>query len=484
MLSILYLTMFIFICFKMQSNKISLKQVFHFFKIAFTGKEEEFTTGSIRRAVFMLAIPMILEMLMESIFALVDILFVSRVSVNAVATIGLTESVITLVYAIAIGLSMAATAIVARRVGENDIEGASKAAVQVIFLGIFVAFIISIIGILYPKEILALMGAEPDLIAEGYGYTQIMLGGNLTIMLLFLINAIFRGAGNASVAMWALILSNGINIILDPIFIFGLGPIQAYGVEGAAIATTLGRGIAVIFQLVILFKGHSKIKIAITDLVFRLKVMFNLIKVSLGGIGQFLIGTSSWVFLMRIMSEFGSEVLAGYTIAIRVMMFTMMPAWGLSNAAATLVGQNLGANKPDRAELSVWKTGRYSAVFMGLVSIVYIVFAPQIITLFNTTADVIKYGSLCLRILASGYIFYGYGMVVINAFNGAGDTKTPTYINFVCFWLLQLPLAYFMALTLDLGPIGVFWAITIAEVLIAIVAIILFKRGTWKTIKV
>ncbi|MGE5944941.1 MAG: MATE family efflux transporter [Flavobacteriales bacterium] len=468
----------------MQSNKISLKQFFQYFKIAFTGKDQEFTSGSIRRAVFMLAIPMILEMLMESIFALVDILYVSKVSVNAVATIGLTESVITLVYALAIGLSMAATAIVARRVGENDIEGASKAAVQVIFLGIFVATIVSIIGIIYPKEILRLMGAEPDLIAEGYGYTKVLLGGNMTVMLLFLINAIFRGAGNASVAMWTLIFSNALNIILDPIFIFGFGPIKAYGVEGAAIATTIGRGCAVIFQLVILFYGYSKIKIGVKDMVFRVKVMVNLIRVSLGGIGQFLIGTSSWVFLMRIMSEFGSEVLAGYTIAIRVMMFTMMPAWGLSNAAATLVGQNLGANKPDRAEFSVWKTGSYSAIFMGFVSVIYLIFAPQIVALFNTTPDVVKYGSLCLRILASGYIFYGYGMVVINAFNGAGDTKTPTYINFVCFWLLQLPFAYLMAVTLDFGPKGVFWAITLAEVLIAIIAIIWFKKGAWKSVKV
>lgn len=468
----------------MQSNKISLKQFFQYFKIAFAGKEQDFTSGSIRRAVFMLAIPMILEMLMESIFALVDIMYVSQVSVNAVATIGLTESVITLVYAIAIGLSMAATAVVARRVGEKDIDGASKAAVQVIFLGIFVAIIVSAVGIMYPKEILALMGAEPDLIAEGYGYTQILLGGNVTIMLLFLINAIFRGAGNASVAMWVLILSNGINIVLDPIFIFGFGPIPAYGVEGAAIATTIGRGTAVLFQLIVLFYGYSKIKIGFKDLVLRFEVMLNLIKVSLGGIAQFLIGTSSWVFLMRIMSEFGSEVLAGYTIAIRVMMFTLMPAWGMSNAAATLVGQNLGAQKPERAEQSVWKTGKYSAIFMGGVSVIYLVFANQIITLFNATPQVVTYGSLCLRILASGYIFYGYGMVVINAFNGAGDTKTPTYINFICFWLLQLPFAYFMAITLNFGPVGVFWSITLAEVLIAIIAIIWFKKGNWKTVNV
>ncbi|RZN79450.1 MAG: MATE family efflux transporter [Winogradskyella sp.] len=468
----------------MQSNKISIKQFLKYFKIAVSGKEQDFTSGSIRRAVFMLSIPMILEMLMESIFAIVDIFYVSQVSVNAVATIGLTESVITLVYAVAIGLSMAATAIVARRIGEKDNEGASQAAVQVIFLGVVVAAFISVIGIMYPKEILSLMGGEADLIEEGYGYTQILLGGNVTIMLLFLINAIFRGAGDASVAMWALIVSNGLNIILDPIFIFGFGPIPAYGVQGAAIATTIGRGAAVIFQLFVLFYGWSRIKVGFKDLVIRVAVMVNLIKVSLGGIGQFLIGTSSWVFLMRIMSEFGSEVLAGYTIAIRVMMFTLMPAWGMSNAAATLVGQNLGAKKPDRAEQSVWKTGKYSAVFMGIVSVIYLLFAPQIVGLFSQETEVVKNGALCLRIIAAGYIFYGYGMVVINAFNGAGDTKTPTWINFICFWLFQLPFAYLMALTFDFGPLGVFLAITLAEVLIVVLGIVWFKKGYWKSVKV
>nr|WP_321237566.1 MATE family efflux transporter [uncultured Psychroserpens sp.] len=423
---------------------------------------------------------MILEMLMESIFAVVDIFYVSQVSVNAVATIGLTESVVTLVYAVAIGLSMAATAIVARRIGEKDNEGASQAAVQVILLGVIVAAVISVFGILYPKEILALMGGEPDLIAEGYGYTQVLLGGNVTIMLLFLINAVFRGAGDASIAMWTLIVSNGLNIILDPMFIFGFGPIPAYGVEGAAIATTIGRGSAVVFQLLVLFYGWSKIKVGFKDIVLRIGVMLNLIKVSLGGIGQFLIGTSSWVFLMRIMSEFGSEVLAGYTIAIRVMMFTFMPAWGMSNAAATLVGQNLGAKQPGRAEQSVWKTGKYCAYLMGLVSIGYLVFAPQIISWFTQEPQVIENGSLCLRVIAAGYIFYAYGMVVINSFNGAGDTMTPTVINFICFWLFQLPFAYLMAISFDFGPIGVFLAIVLAEVLISIIAIIWFKKGRWK----
>ncbi|HMB61832.1 MAG TPA: MATE family efflux transporter, partial [Eudoraea sp.] len=310
------------------SNKLTFKKIAQSFIIAVTGKESEFTTGSIRKAIFMLSIPMILEMMMESIFALVDIAYVSQVSVNAVATIGLTESVITLVYAVAIGLSMAATAVVARRVGEKDLKGAREAAMQAILLGIVVALCVGAIGLLYAREILGLMGGEPDLIAEGYGYTQWLIGGNITILLLFLINAIFRGAGDASTAMWTLVLSNGLNIILDPIFIFGLGPVPEYGVMGAGIATNIGRGTAVLFQLAILFFGWSKIKLGVQDIVVRVTVMINLINVSLGGIAQFLIGTSSWVFLMRLMSEFGSEVLAGYTIAIRVMMFTIMPAWG------------------------------------------------------------------------------------------------------------------------------------------------------------
>jgi len=469
----------------MTSSQTSrIRKSFQFFKEAISGKEQDFTTGSIRKAVVLLSIPMILEMMMESIFAIVDIFYVSKVSVNAVATIGLTESVVTLIYAVAIGLSMAATAIVARRIGEKDRKGASQAAVQVIFLGVFVAAVISVIGVLFPKEILQLMGAESDLIEEGYGYTQVLLGGNVTIMLLFLINAIFRGAGDASIAMWVLVLSNGLNIILDPIFIFGLGPIPEYGVKGAAIATTIGRGSAVIFQVLLLFYGWGKIKVKLKDIVLRAAILLNLIKVSLGGIGQFLIGTSSWVFLMRIMSEFGSEVLAGYTIAIRVMLFTLMPAWGMSNAAATLVGQNLGAQKPDRAEKSVWKTGNYCAVFMGVVSLLYLGFAPQIIGWFTQVPEVIQNGALCLRILAAGYIFYAYGMVIINSFNGAGDTKTPTWINFICFWLFQLPLAYLTALFFDLGPVGVFVSITAAEILIAVIGIYWFKKGYWKTVNV
>ncbi|MBG43761.1 MAG: MATE family efflux transporter [Aequorivita sp.] len=462
----------------------SVKSFFSLLREAIAGKEIDLTQASIKKAIFLLAVPMILEMSMESIFALVDIFFVSKVSTNAVATIGLTESVITLVYALAVGLSMAATAIVARRIGEKDPEGAKRVTIQVIFLGVLVSLIVSVIGIVFPKEILGLMGGEQSLIEEGYRYTQILLGGNFTIVLLFLINAVYRGAGNASMAMWTLILSNGINIILDPIFIFGWGPIPEYGVAGAAIATTIGRGTAVLFQLYILFYGSTRIRLALKDFVVNIGVMINLIRVSLGGIGQFIIGTSSWIFLMRIISEFGSEVLAGYTIAIRVIMFTMMPAWGLSNAAATLVGQNLGANQPERAETSVWKTAKYNAFFMVSVSIIYLLFAKTIVGWFSVDPEVLKYGALSLQIVTIAYFLFAYGMTVTMAFNGAGDTRTPTIINFFCFWVFQLPFAYFTALLLDWGPIGVFLAIALAESLIAIIAIIWFKKGKWKMIKV
>ncbi len=466
------------------SNTRTYKKLFPYFIQAIRGKENNFTTGSIRKAIFMLSIPMILEMMMESIFAIVDIAYVSQVSVNAVATIGLTESVITLVYAVGIGLSMAATAVVARRIGAGNIQGAKEAAVQAIILGVLVAVVVGIVGFLFAKEILMLMGAESALIAEGYGYTQLLLGGNITILLLFLINAIFRGAGNASVAMWTLVLSNGLNIVLDPIFIFGWGPIPEYGVMGAAIATNIGRGSAVLFQLLILLCGWSVIQIKAKDIVIKFKVMLHLVQVSLGGIAQFLIGTSSWIFLMRIMSEFGSEVLAGYTIAIRVMLFTLMPSWGMSNAAATLVGQNLGAKQPERAETSVWKTGKYNAFFMGIVSLVYLIFAYDIVGWFNENTVVVQNGGLCLQIIALGYIFYAYGMVVTQAFNGAGDTGTPTKINLIAFWMFQLPFAYLTAVTFKMGAVGVFIAITAAEVLLAIIAMVWFKKGNWKRIEV
>ena len=467
-----------------QHSRISVKRLIKYFFEALAGKEQSFTTGSIRKAIFMLSIPMIAEMLMESTFALVDMIFVSQVSTNAIATVVLTESVITLIYAVAIGLSMAATAVVARRTGEQDAEGASRTAVQVIILGSIVAALIGAIGIIYPKEILGLMGGDSELIAEGYGYTQVLMGGSITVVLLFLINAVFRGAGDASIAMWMLVISNGLNIILDPMFIFGFGPIPEYGVQGAAIATTIGRGVAVVGQLLVLFFGWSRIKVAFKDLVFRLDIMINLIKVSAGGIGQFLIATSSWVFLTRIMSEFGEEVLAGYGISIRVMMFTLMPSWGMSNAAATLVGQNLGAQQPERAEQSVWTTGKYNAIFMVIVSVIYLIFAETIVGWFKNDPAVVEAGGLSLQVIAAGYVFYAYGMVLVQSFNGAGDTKTPTIINLFCFWLFQLPLAYLLALELEWGPLGVYLAITLAETVIAIVSMWWFKKGKWKLVQV
>lgn len=355
--------------------KNSIARFFALTLAAFQGKDYDFTKGSLSKAIFLLAVPMVFEMLMESVFALVDIYFVSQVSTHAVATIGLTESVVTLIYAVAVGISIAATAIVARRIGEGDKEGAKNAASQIIYIGIAVSVVFGLAGIFYAKDILRLMNAEPDLIEAGYQYTQILIGGNITIVLLFLINAIFRGAGNASYAMWVLIFSNGLNIILDPLLIFGIGPFPELGVKGAAVATTIGRGSAVILQILLLWLGKSRVQLGLRHLKLQWKIIVNVIKIALGGIGQFLIGTSSWLFLMRIMSEFGSEVLAGYTIAIRIVIFCLMPAWGLSNAAATLVGQNLGDNAPERATKAVWQTGTYNALFMGVLSVVFLIWS-------------------------------------------------------------------------------------------------------------
>ena len=452
-------------------------------KEAIRGKNYDYTQGSLKKAIILLAIPMVFEMVMESVFALVDIYFVSRVSTNAVATIGLTESVVTLIYAVAVGISMAATAVIARRIGEGNQEGAKNTATQIIYIGIAVSFIFSLMGIFYAKDILGLMKASPELIEEGYQYTQILIGGNVTIVLLFLINAIFRGAGNASYAMWVLVFSNGLNILLDPLFIFGLGPFPELGVKGAAVATTIGRGSAVVLQLLLLF-GKSRVQLALRHLKLQWKIVTNIVRISWGGIGQFLIGTSSWLFLMRIMSEFGSEVLAGYTIAIRIAIFCLMPAWGLSNAAATLVGQSLGANAPDRATQAVWQTGKYNAFFMGTLSVVFLIWSEPIVSIFSAVPEVVETASLCLRVFAMGYVFYAFGMVLIQSFNGAGDTKTPTYINFFCFWLFQLPLAYFTALHLAWGPLGVMMSIVLAEIVLTLVSAYYFKRGRWKKIKV
>ncbi len=384
------------------------------FIIALKGEEKNFVSGSINKAIFMLSIPMILEMVMESLFAVVDIYFVGKVSVNAVATVALTESVVMIVYAIAIGLSMAATAVVARRIGENEPEKAATAGIQAIFITIAISVIFSLAGIFFAKDILRLMGGEPDLIEEGYKYTMIMLGGNITVMLLFLINAIFRGAGDASIAMRVLWIANGLNILLDPIFIFGLGPIPAFGVEGAAIATNIGRGIGVVIQLIALFGTTSVIRVTLQNLKIKWNIIKNIVKIALGGIGQYLIGTLSWLFLVRISAVFGSEVLAGYAIAFRIIMFTILPSWGLSNAAATLVGQNLGAGFPDRAEQSVWKSAFYNMIFLFVISLVFGIWAEWFVRLFANEPEVVKYGALALRVICCGYIFFAYGMLITN----------------------------------------------------------------------
>jgi putative MATE family efflux protein len=428
---------------------------------------------------------MILEMIMESLFAVVDVYWVSRLNDNdAVATIGLTESVLTLVYSLAIGLSMGATAMVARRVGEKDFAAAKVAAAQAIYIGLGISLLVSIVGIFFAEDILRLMGASESLIANNSGYTRWMLTGNITIMMLFLINAIFRGAGDASLAMRSLWLANILNIALGPIFIFGLGPIPAMGVEGAAIATTIGRGSGVIYQVFHLFRGKGMIKFDRLNIPLRLDIVVRLIKVSTGGMAQFIIGSASWIFLVRIMSDFGSATVAGYTIAIRLIVFAILPAWGMANAAATLVGQNLGAGHPDRAEKSVWRSAFLNMLFLGSIGVVFLIFAKPIIGFFTSDPEVLRNGIQCLQIVCLGYAFYAYGMVIGQAFNGAGDTKTPTIINFVGFWLFQIPLAYSLALLLDIGSPGVYAAISIAESGIAIAAILIFRKGKWKTVKI
>lgn len=453
-------------------------------KESLDGQEREYTSGSIRKAIFLLAIPMMLEMVMESLFAVVDIFFVGKLGVAAVAAVGLTESVITIVYSVSIGLSMAATAIVARRIGENDKKAAGDAAFQALSLSLAVAVLIGIAGFFMAEEMLRLMGADEQVIATGKSYTQIIFLGNPAIMLLFMINGIFRGAGNAAIAMKSLWLANMLNIILDPLLIFGWGPIPAMGITGAAWATTIGRTVGVGYQLFHLLKGNASVQIGIKNLVFELKTVVNLIKVGSGGMGQFLIESASWIFLTRIIAESGSIAVAGYTVAIRIVIFTLLPAMGLANAATTLVGQNLGAGKPERAEASVWKAALYNALFLGSVSIVFLVFGDFFISFFNDDAGVVTIGKQALAILCLGYVFFAYGMVISQSFNGAGDTFTPTLINIGMFWAFEIPLAWLLASYWGMGASGVFWAISAAHSLHAVVSVLVFRRGRWKTVKI
>ncbi|MBS1491291.1 MAG: MATE family efflux transporter [Bacteroidetes bacterium] len=462
-----------------------IKSLCQLFVIAVKGEEQNFTEGSINRAIFLLSVPMILEMAMESVFAVVDIFFVSRLnSSDAVAVIGLTESLLAIVYSIAWGISMGATALVARRVGEKNNEAAATAGVQAIMVGLVFSILISLTGLFFYDDLLRLMGASENVVATGSGFTLWMLAGNITIMMLFLINGIFRGAGNAAIAMRVLWIANLFNIVLDPILIFGLGPIPALGVEGAAVSTNIGRGVGVLIQLYYLFSDKSIVKFTIQNFKIDWKIIKQVIEVSAGGTGQFLISSASWVFLARIISHFGSVAIAGYTIALRVVVFTILPSWGMANAAATLVGQNLGASQPERAEKSVWKTGFYNTIFLGLIMLVFLFWSAPILQFFTSDSKVVEYGTQCLQIVALGYLFYGYGMVITQSFNGAGDTKTPTLLNLFGFWCFQIPLAYLLAIQLNLGPKGVYAAIAIAESAIAVAGIILFRMGRWKTVKV
>ena len=421
---------------------------------------------------------------MESLFAVVDIFFVGRVGIHAVATVGLTESVLTLIYSVAIGLSVAATATVSRRVGEKRPERAGDVAFQVLVIAVTFSTVIALVGAFFARDILRLMGGEEALIEEGYGYTRLMFASNVSIMLLFLINGIFRGAGNASLAMKSLWIANGLNILLDPLFIFGWGLVPAFGVTGAAIATTIGRTVGVVFQLYHLLKGTGIVRVGYANVVLRLRTLSNVLRIASGSMGQFLVESASWIFLVRIISLFGSEALAGYTIAIRIIIFSILPSWGLSNAAATLVGQNLGAGHPERAEKSVWQTAFYNLLFLLFLSVVFYVAAYELVGLFTTDPAVVRHGAESLRIICVGYAFVSYGMVVAQSFNGAGDTRTPLLINLGCYWLLQIPLAYGLAVTLDGGPNGVYVAIAIAFSVAAVVSVVLFRRGRWKTVQV
>ena len=451
---------------------------------AIRGTGADYTTIPLRRAVFLLAVPMVLELVLESTFAVVDIFFVGKLGASAVATVGLTESYLFLLYSIAIGLAMGVTALVARRIGEHRHEEAAVTAAQAVWLAVLVSVPVAVIGIVWARELLALMGADAWTLTHGVPYMQWMLGGNVVIMLLFVINAVFRGAGDAAVAMRVLWVANGLNIVLDPLLIFGWGPVPAMGIEGAAIATNIGRGVGVLMQLWILFRGGKHIRVLGTHLALQGAALWHIVRTSLGGVGQMIVAMTSWIFLMRILASIGSEAVAGATIAIRIMMFTMMPAWGMSNAAATLVGQNLGANEPGRAEASVWRIGWYNMAYLVAVSIAFFLLPRELVGLFTDDTAVVDVGAEWLRILSYSFFVYGWWMVTVQAFNGAGDTVTPTKINAVFFWLIQIPLCWWLALQLGWQQTGVFWGVFVSETAVGLFTLWLFTRGRWKTVQV
>ena len=448
------------------------------------GSQRDFTQGPIWVALVILAIPMILEMSMESLFAVVDIFFVAKLGADAVAIVGLTESVMALIYAVAFGLAIGATATVARRIGEKDPEGAAKSAAHVIYLGIIVSLVISAIGIIFAPNILAALGADPSIVAEGTVFMRIMLGGNAVVVFIFLLNAIFRGAGDAAIAMRVLVLSNALNMILSPMFIFGVGFFPELGVTGAAVGTTIGRGCGVLFAAWHLIRPGGRIHVHRESWRFDPSLLLKLLRLSSTGVFQLLVATASWTALMPIMAGFGDAAIAGYVIALRVVMFALLPALGLSNAAATMVGQNLGAERPERSEAAVWAAAKFNTVFQFAVGAVFWLFSSQIIGVFTNEPEVLRWGTSALHIIAYGFAFYGLGMVLETAFNGAGDTWTPTYLNIFVFWLFEIPAAYALAYYFGLGPEGVFWSITVAFSLLAIASAVLFKRGKWKLKKV
>lgn len=451
---------------------------------ALRGSRQDFTEGSVARAVLLLAVPMVLEMALESVFAVTDVFFVGRLGADAVATVGLTESVLALMYAAAAGLAVGATALVARRVGEHDRAGAGDAAMQAVLLGGLAALALGTLGALGAPRILRLMGAPASVLATGTGYARIMLGGSGTVLLLFLLNAIFRGAGDAAIAMRVLWLANSINILLGPCLIFGLGPFPRLGVAGAALATTIGRGTGVAVALATLARRGGRVSIRHRRVAIAPSVMGRMVRLSFAGALQALIGTASWVGCMRIAATFGAEVLAGYTIGMRIVVFAILPSWGLSNAAATLVGQALGASRPERGERAVWLTGFYDCCVLGALGVMFVLAAHPIVGVFSSDPAVVQVGANCLRIIAAGFPFYAYGMVVTNAFNGAGDTWTPTVINLFIFWVWEIPLAYALAITAGIGPRGIFTAIAVAFSTLAVVSALLFRRGRWKRVRV
>lgn len=448
------------------------------------GTHRDYTTGSLDRAILLLAIPMVLEMAMESLFGIVNVFWVSRLGENAVAAVGVTESVLTIVFSIAIGLSMALTATVARRVGEKDVEGARTAAGQGILLGGGLAVVMGIAGGIFGPEILTAMAGDEKVVETGGIYARVIYASSPAVMMLFLINAIFRGAGDATVAMRSLWIGNAVNMIMDPLLIFGIGPFPEMGVMGAAIASTMGRSTGVAYQLWQLYGGNGKIVLALRHLKPHPEMFRSLLAIGTPGMFQFIVAHAGWIAIIKIVSLFGAAALAGTTIAIRIIVVTILPSWGLSNAAATLVGQNLGAGQPERAEKSVWRCGIYNAIFLGLITILFVAFAEPMVGFFSNQPDVVATGVDCLRFIAYGYVFYAFGMVVVQAFNGAGDTWTPTWINISCQWVFQLPLAYTLARAMGLGPRGVFIAITLAESMLAIVGSLIFRRGKWKERKV